>query len=125
MGQTGPCALCLDFDMELQASHFMPAGIYRLCKTADTSGNPSPLLVSKGVVVQTDYQQRAHLLCRACEQRFNKFGESWVFANGIQKHMPTFDPFVDERRRFHSLQSCGSFNRATLAPAPNSSQATR
>lgn len=103
MTQTGTCALCLHTNVELQSSHYLPAGVYRLCKTADTPGNSSPLLVTKGRVLQTDYQQRAFLLCSDCEQLFNKFGESWIFANGIQKQMATFPPLTVDEKTFPFL----------------------
>ena len=103
MSQTGTCALCLNTNQELQSSHYLPAGVYRLCKTVDTPGNSSPLLVTKGKVVQTDYQQKAFLLCSDCEQRFSKFGEKWVFANGIQKQMPTFPPLTVDEKTFPFL----------------------
>ena len=103
MSQTGTCALCLNTKADLQSSHYLPAGVYRLCKTVDTPGNSSPLLVTKGTVVQTDYQQKAFLLCSDCEQRFNRFGERWVFANGIQKQMPTFPPLTVDEKTFPFL----------------------
>ena len=103
MGRIGICALCLHSDVELQCSHYIPAGIYRLCRTADEPGNPSPLFVARGVVVQTDYQKKAYLLCHDCEQRFNKLGERWIFANGIQQQMPTFGPFTVDEKTFPLL----------------------
>ena len=103
MGFIGTCKLCLHSDVALQRSHYVPAGVYRLCKTADAPGNSSPLLIAKGLLVQTDHQERAYVLCHDCEQRFNKLGEKWIFSNGIQQRMPTFGPFTVDKTTFPLL----------------------
>jgi hypothetical protein len=101
---TGRCALCLRNNVELQQSHLLPAGTYRL-QRGDPSrpGNPNPLQISTGKAVQTSYQQRANLLCFECEQRFNRKGENWIFANCIQRAMPDSQPFPINSETFPFL----------------------
>lgn len=80
----GKCKLCLRDGVELQASHFLSAGIYRiLCD--DGEKNPNPWLITPKGAVQTSRQMKARLLCRDCEQRFSKQGENWVLRNCLKK----------------------------------------
>lgn len=72
----GTCRLCLTSEVELQFSHLMPAGIYRIIADRGT-----PVLVSRETAVATSRQVRAHLLCTTCEQRFSQRGEDWVVRN--------------------------------------------
>jgi len=74
----GKCKLCLREAVELQQSHFLPAGIYRTLRD-DAEQNPNPWLITKKSAVQTSRQTKARLLCRECEQRFSANGENWVF----------------------------------------------
>ena len=43
-----------------------------------TNGNSSPVLVSRKISIQSDYQMKQPLLCRACERRFSENGENYV-----------------------------------------------
>jgi hypothetical protein len=74
---TGQCKLCLTPGVELEDSHFLSAGIYRILRD-DGEKNPNPWLLTKNATVQTSRQLKAHLLCRSCEERFTKNGENWV-----------------------------------------------
>jgi hypothetical protein len=78
------CRLCLQHVPKLQDSHFLPAGIYRRLRD-DNEKNPNPYLITAKTAVQTSDQMKARLLCRDCEQRFSKGGESWVLSNCLQK----------------------------------------
>jgi len=74
----GTCRLCLAGDLPLQDSHFMPAGLYRIVSESRTA---HPVLIQSGAAVLTASQARAHMLCSACERRFDKGGEEWVIEN--------------------------------------------
>lgn len=75
----GSCALCRGA-AELQESHLMAAGFYRrMCEKAS-----NPIVISGGRSRATSDQVKRKLLCRACEQRFNDNGESYVIAHCAQ-----------------------------------------
>jgi hypothetical protein len=78
------CKLCLQNVAKLENSHFLPAAIYRRLRD-ELEKNPNPYLITSTTVVQTSEQMKAPLLCRDCEQRFSKFGESWVLGHCLQK----------------------------------------
>lgn len=80
----GKCKLCLRDGLELQDSHFLPKGVYRILRD-DGAPNPNPWLISERKSVQISLQLKAPLLCRDCEQRFSKHGEAWVLANCLKK----------------------------------------
>jgi hypothetical protein len=73
----GKCKLCLRDGVDLQQSHFLSAGIYRILRDRGEK-NPNPYLLTKAGAVQTSRQEKTWLLCRDCEQRFSKNGENWV-----------------------------------------------
>jgi hypothetical protein len=66
----GVCKLCLEEKKELQESHYIPAAIYPKNATLEFS---SPISVS---IVEDHIT--SPLLCRECEQLFNRNGESEV-----------------------------------------------
>lgn len=76
----GTCRLCLIPGVELQRSHYLPAGVYRITRDEGLP-NPNPVSVSKQRTVHTSHQLRKHLLCWSCEQRFREYGEDWVLGN--------------------------------------------
>ena len=80
---TGQCKLCLQHK-NLQKSHFLPAGIYRILRD-EKEKNPNPWAISKKRTVQTSRQRTAYLLCQDCEQRFSKHGENWVLRHCLQR----------------------------------------
>ena len=78
-----PCGLCLKV-AELQRSHLLPAGTYRRLRENEQS-NPNPVFVHQDVTVKTSSQVRQPFLCRDCENRFGKGGESWFLINCFQQ----------------------------------------
>ena len=78
----GQCKLCLKVT-SLKESHFIPAGIYRRLRD-ENEKNPNPFSISRTTAIQTSKQKWAHLLCDDCEQRLNKYGETWVLKNCVQ-----------------------------------------
>ena len=80
----GICALCRRNDQELQDSHFLPAGVYRVTRD-ETQDNPDPLKFNDDAVFQDSKQVSDHLLCRECEERLNKNGEQWFLAHCWRK----------------------------------------
>jgi hypothetical protein len=74
--QSGICALCGAFG-KLHNSHFLPKRVYRLMRDSN-NGNTSPVLMSRKVSIQSDYQMKQPLLCSACEGRFSEKGENYV-----------------------------------------------
>ena len=70
----GRCQLCLEFDVELLSSHYMPAGFHRIVQ----DGGPHATQVLGKVALLSSRHQQAHLLCQKCETRFQQRGEDWV-----------------------------------------------
>ena len=71
------CALCQQ-TRDLQNSHLVPKGLYRLARSREGHSNPNPVLLTAKGRIQTSYQAARPLLCAECEQRFNHKGEDWV-----------------------------------------------
>ena len=67
------CKLCLRKVSQLEGSHFLSAGIYRILRD-ETEKNLNPWLLTPTTAVQTSRQMKARLLCRDCEQRFSELG---------------------------------------------------
>ena len=80
----GKCKLCLRDDVDLQNSHFLPAGIYRILRD-DAEKSPHPWVLTKKTAVQSAKQMKAWLLCTDCEQRLSANGEDWVLRNCLKK----------------------------------------
>ena len=70
------CRLCLQ-EATLQDSHLLPRSAYRYLRMLGERGNPNPLFLSAGKLLQTSKQVSGHLLCSTCEDRFNTRGERW------------------------------------------------
>jgi hypothetical protein len=81
----GQCKLCRRDNVELQKSHFIPAAAFRLLLDQGAK-NPRPFLINNQTIIQTNEQQTARLLCRDCEQRFHREGESWFFRHCLRKN---------------------------------------
>jgi hypothetical protein len=79
----GKCKLCLRDDIELQWTHFLPAGVYKIVRD-DGSPKPDPFSVTKRGAAQTSNQLRKHLLCECCEQRLHQDGENWVLRHCLR-----------------------------------------
>lgn len=84
MAQIGQCALCRRNGEELQDSHFLPAGVYRVIRD-EREVNPDPLKFNDHGVFQNSAQVSDYLLCHKCEERLNKNGECWFLANYWRK----------------------------------------
>jgi hypothetical protein len=71
----GKCKLCL-FDKELQESHYLPRSIYKSDRARQLK-NQNPVVIGK-TIRQDQEQITDFVFCSDCEQRFSKYGESWV-----------------------------------------------
>src|SRR5260370_30210325 len=81
----GKCKLCLLEGMELQDSHFLSKGIYKILRD-DNAKNPNPWSLTDEKAVQISFQLKAPLLCRHCEQeRISRNGQSWRVAKCLKK----------------------------------------
>jgi uncharacterized protein YlaI len=79
----GPCALCRKI-RTLNNSHFMTAALYKLFRIGTDRRH---VVLTPGMKpARTTKQIKAYLLCDECEERFNKEGENWVLANGVQEN---------------------------------------
>jgi len=98
----GKCPLCL-FEKELVRSHLIPAAVYDYCRTEKAS----PVRVGNGVIMPTDRQLQAYLLCAECEDILNKGGEAWVTPKlaTIQKTFPLYDLLMDAHVAFKDDKS--------------------
>jgi hypothetical protein len=74
----GQCKLCLTAGVELQDSHYLSVGIYRILRD-DTEKNPNPWLLTKNATVQTSRQLKAHLLCPGLRTTLSRNGENWRY----------------------------------------------
>jgi hypothetical protein len=86
----GQCKLCLK-DKNLQDSHLLPSSLYKMGRDPERNP-PDPIVITSEISHHTSKQVRDYLLCRDCEQLFNKNGEHWVMQqvyNG--KRFPLFD----------------------------------
>src|SRR5579863_4977024 len=73
----GMCKLC-HHDRELQDSHLIPKGVF---KSLRIDGKESISITAERILT-ISRQFKAFLLCRGCEGRLNRGGETWVL-----KHM--------------------------------------
>jgi hypothetical protein len=119
MAKIGQCALCLTKAAELQDSHYLPAGVYRVLRDETSpDGNPNPILLGQESAVQTSKQITDYLLCRECEQRLNRNGESYFLQicwrrNGFRLHaiLDSATPaFVTDRFRIYAAAKIPEIN---------------
>jgi hypothetical protein len=89
--------MCL-LEKELVRSHLIPAAVYDYCRTEDAS----PIRVGDGVIMHTDRQIQAYLLCSACEDILSKGGESWVSPRlaRLHKTFPLYDLLMNCQAAF-------------------------
>lgn len=73
------CKLCKQ-DKELRDSHYIPAAVYAELRD-ETDTNPNPVMMDGTISLVTSRQITGYFLCGDCEQRFSKFGETWVLGN--------------------------------------------
>jgi hypothetical protein len=86
----GKCALCHREGQELQKSHFVPAGVYRVIRN-EAEANPNPIVFHSEGATQTSKQTKDYLLCRDCEKRLSENGEDYFLKycwrrNGFRLH---------------------------------------
>lgn len=55
----------------------MPKALYKYLRDK-AEANPNPIAATPAKTIQTSKQVTDYLLCRECEDRFNKSGEKWV-----------------------------------------------
>jgi hypothetical protein len=67
------CPMCKE-TKEVAKSHLLPKSLYLHLQ----DGKSSPVIVANGVVMPSDRQIAAYLLCDDCEDILNKKGEAWV-----------------------------------------------
>jgi hypothetical protein len=91
----GLCALCRQEGQELQASHFLPAGVYRVLRD-ESQDNPDPIKFNDHGVFQDSKQVKDYLLCHSCEQRLSKNGENWFLAHCCRKEQFRLASLMDE-----------------------------
>lgn len=74
--QFGTCRLCLQ-QRWLRLSHFLSAFLYRK-SLQPGARNPHPVMITNKRAITTAMQVKDYLLCRDCEERLNKHGETWA-----------------------------------------------
>lgn len=72
--EIGDCPLCRSVSVPLHDSHFMPRSLYPLFR----AGNLHPVRFSREKIAQTSEQVTDYVFCGACEETFNRDGESWI-----------------------------------------------
>jgi len=70
------CKLCLQVNKDLCESHYLPKALFGLSR----EDGDSPILLSPSLILPTDRQIKARLLCRECEQRFSERGEDYALS---------------------------------------------
>jgi hypothetical protein len=71
----GICKLCRRSNVTLCLSHYLPKAAF--CAVREI-GSARPVIIKNGISIQKDDQITAHMLCRECEERFSKNGETWM-----------------------------------------------
>lgn len=109
----GTCKLCLTPAVELRDSHYIPAAVFRQLRDSEAR-SPHPYVITDRASVQTSKQQKAHLLCNACEGRLSANGEDWVLKHFL-KADGTFklEDILRSRTPFAAVE--GNPNRFYLA----------
>lgn len=73
----GTCKLCVN-NRDLRDSHLMPRALYRMARGSGAKGNQDPHVLSAKGRKPSSHQIQDYVLCRECEERFNKNGENYV-----------------------------------------------
>lgn len=112
------CKLCKRHPIELQDSHYIPAGIYRELRDKNYK-NPNPKIITSKKSFQSSWQQKAKLLCSSCEQLISSNGENWTLkqilkANGtfgmrsiLSSHKPSLTMGGNETKIFYASEIPG------------------
>jgi hypothetical protein len=106
----GTCRLCRE-DKELLDSHFVPAALYpkgkKISYATRTSSGAAPAEV------------KAHLLCRECEERFNRNGESEVLRLLAPKITRKPLPLLSKVQNATPLRSAPDGSRVLIYSGPS------
>src|SRR5204863_7412335 len=81
----GTCKLCLTKDSDLQDSHLQAKAGDRLLRE---SPGIAPVVVRE--VMMKDEQVRDYVCCAACEDRFNNYGERWIWQHCYREDEQSF-----------------------------------
>ena len=88
--ELGICKLC-GLERELQDGHYMPRGLYKRLREEHRK-NPNPVVITKDVTFRTSKQATDYVLCKECEGKFNRGGETWLMASVAHgKRFPLLD----------------------------------
>jgi hypothetical protein len=112
----GTCKLCLT-DKELQESHLMPRSLYKKARGSGGRGNQDPHVVTAKGRRPTSHQVTDHVLCRECEDRFNKNGEDYVMRL-VTKQNGQF-PLLDMLNKVGPQQSGNGWVAYSAAGTPD------
>ena len=72
----GTCKLCRTI-AELQDSHLAPSAMYKYLREP-WKQNPNPIVIDRNKTSSSSKQVKDYVLCRECEDLFNKNGENWI-----------------------------------------------
>ena len=86
--------MCKADNRELQNSHFLPAGVYRVTRE-ENEANPNPITFDDRGVFQDSKQICDYLLCSECEDRLNKNGERWFLADCSRRDQFRLDSLLN------------------------------
>ncbi len=96
----GICKLCQK-TKPLENSHLIPRAMYQRIRDENVRAswsNPDPIHVGKTVTAHTSRQVTDYVLCTACEDLFNKKGETWMIQ---QVWRSTAFPLLDRLNLAH------------------------
>jgi hypothetical protein len=81
------CALCCE-NKDLQDSHFMPRGLYRIARDSSSLAGSSedPVIITTDGSYRTSKQIKSYLLCKDCEQRFSRLGEDLIISECLHEN---------------------------------------
>jgi hypothetical protein len=96
------CGLCKKIK-SLRNSHLLPAAVYKLSRTPTIKKDPNPVLVTNKKALTSSKQVSTPFLCEDCEQRFSKYGETYVLAQcarpnsqfNLRELIKTASPLID------------------------------
>ncbi len=102
-------------------SHFLPAAVYTQLRD-NAAKNPNPVVMTKQVSQATSRQVKDYVLCAECEDRFSKYGETWVLGNmartdgfKLQERLVSRTPIgSNENIAFYSTREIPEINMSAL-----------
>jgi len=113
----GKCALC-DQIRRLEKSHIIPQGCYSRLR----DGAPFTVNVVGKSAFPSQKQLHARLLCKACEELFDKHGEKFFFRNCLQNDgsFPVFTRGIEHISELVTIgdQKAGYWPSASLGVPP-------